>query len=63
MNGWSGARGGGRREEEEESHPDGGREDGGVEKREREIERGRAVMKEVLIFYRGSLIRRCTDTP
>lgn len=30
--------------------------------RERETKRGKAVMKEVLIFYRGSLIRSCTDT-
>ena len=33
-----------------------------VEK-EREIERGKAIMKELLIFYRGPLIRSCTDTP
>lgn len=40
------------------------RTEGGEREREREREtkRGKAVMKEVLIFYRGSLIRSCTDT-
>lgn len=41
----------------------GWREKDRVRERERETESGKAVMKEVLIFYRSSLIRSCTDIP
>lgn len=39
------------------------RDEDWMEKRGLEVERERLQMKAVLIFYTGSLIRTCTDTP